>query len=49
MDSVIEQNYKNYEIIVIDGGSVDGTIDLLKTYKSNLSNEKFNNFIKLIK
>ena len=32
LDSVIEQNYKNYELIVIDGGSVDGTIDLLKTY-----------------
>ena len=28
--SLINQNYKNYEHIIIDGGSEDGTIDVIK-------------------
>lgn len=31
--SVQNQNFKNIEHIVIDGGSTDGTIDILKKYK----------------
>ncbi len=32
IESVINQNYHNIEHIIIDGGSTDGTIDVLKNY-----------------
>ena len=35
--SVIEQEYKNVEHIVIDGGSTDGTVDLIKKYEPHLA------------
>ena len=35
--SVINQSYSNYELIVIDGGSSDGTINILKKYNKNIS------------
>ena len=31
LESIFDQTYKNYEIIVIDGGSKDGTIEYLET------------------
>ena len=34
--SILQQNYKNFEIIVIDGKSTDGTLDKLKKFKKNL-------------
>lgn len=33
INSVLNQNYPNIEHIVIDGGSTDGTIDILKKYR----------------
>lgn len=32
IEAVLSQNYKNWEHIVIDGGSTDGTIDVLRSY-----------------
>lgn len=32
LDSILDQTYTNIEIVVIDGASQDGTVDLLKSY-----------------
>jgi glycosyltransferase involved in cell wall biosynthesis len=34
LDSILSQDYTDYEIVIIDGLSTDGTIDLIKDYQS---------------
>tara|TARA_B100000214_G_scaffold115562_1_gene81606 strand:+ start:6596 stop:7366 length:771 start_codon:yes stop_codon:yes gene_type:complete len=36
IESVISQDYKYIEHIIIDGGSADGTIDIIKRYSNNI-------------
>lgn len=37
IDSVLSQNYPNLEFIIIDGGSKDNTVEVIKKYERHLS------------
>lgn len=40
LDSIFNQNYSNIEVIVQDGGSTDGTLQIVKKYKVILESKK---------
>lgn len=40
--SLLNQSYKNFEVIYSDDGSIDKTVDIIKGYKKNFLNEKIN-------
>lgn len=35
IDSILSQSYKEVEVILINDGSTDGTLDILKSYQKN--------------
>ena len=37
IQSILSQGYPNLEYIIIDGGSTDGTVDIIKKYESQLA------------
>ena len=37
LESVIEQDFNNYEYIIIDGASKDSTVDVIKNYESSIN------------
>ena len=35
LDSVLNQTYDDYEVVIADHSSVDGTMDVIQSYSSN--------------
>ncbi|MDA3862086.1 MAG: glycosyltransferase family 2 protein [Melioribacteraceae bacterium] len=41
VDSVLNQTYKNWELIIVDDGSTDDTLSLVKSYLNKFSNIRY--------
>ena len=37
IESIVNQTFRDYEFIIIDGGSNDGSIDVIELYKENIT------------
>jgi len=37
IQSVLNQTYSNLEYLVVDGGSTDNSVDIIKKYKDNIA------------
>lgn len=35
IESVIKQTYQNFELLIVDGGSTDGSLEIIKEYRSH--------------
>ena len=40
INSVIHQTFHEYELIIIDGGSDDGSLDIIKQYEKFIADRK---------
>ena len=47
IESVLSQTYHDYEYIIIDGASTDGTLEIIESYRSRF-NGKLTVFLNLI-
>ena len=37
LNSIVNQNTRNWELIVIDGASTDGTVDLIESFSNSIA------------